>query len=85
MEDVQAILAANVRARRKALGLSQEDLAERARIDRTYVSGVERATRNPTVKVVARLAKALETTSAGLLSAPTASPGKGPDPEGNAK
>jgi len=39
--------------------LSQEQLAERAGLDRTYVSGVERGRRNPTLDVLQRLANAL--------------------------
>ncbi len=39
----------NVRRRRKAVGLSQEALAEKAELDRTYISGIERGTRNPTI------------------------------------
>jgi len=46
--------------------LSQEDLAERAGMDRTYVSGIERGTRNPTLKVLHRLAKALGVELVGL-------------------
>jgi transcriptional regulator with XRE-family HTH domain len=41
------------------LRLSQEQLAERAGLDRTYVSGVERGRRNPTLDVLQRLANAL--------------------------
>jgi len=67
MEDVQAILARNIKAARKLLGLSQEELAHRAEIDRTYVSGIERQVRNPTITVVAKFAKALDTTTADLL------------------
>lgn len=67
MEDVQAILAQNIKAARKLLGLSQEELAHRAEIDRTYVSGIERQVRNPTITVVAKFAKALDTTTADLL------------------
>lgn len=67
MEDVQAILARNIKAARKLLGLSQEELAHRAEIDRTYVSGIERQVRNPTITVVAKFAKALGTTTADLL------------------
>ena len=67
MEDVRAILARNIKAARKRLNLSQEELAARAGIDRTYVSGIERRVRNPTITVVARFAAALETTAAALL------------------
>lgn len=68
MEDVRAILAGNIKAARKRLNLSQEDLAARAEIDRTYVSGIERQVRNPTITVVAKFAEALETTTADLLT-----------------
>jgi len=68
MEDVRAILARNIKAARKRLNLSQEDLAARAQIDRTYVSGIERQIRNPTITVVAKFAEALETTTAELLA-----------------
>ncbi|AQZ49992.1 helix-turn-helix domain-containing protein [Martelella mediterranea] len=67
MEDVRAILARNIKAARKRLKISQEELAARAEIDRTYVSGIERQVRNPTITVVARFAEALETTTANLL------------------
>lgn len=68
MEDVRAILARNIKAARDRLSLSQEELAHRAGIDRTYVSGIERQVRNPTITVVAKFAEALETTTADLLS-----------------
>lgn len=56
---------------RKRLNLSQEELATRAEIDRTYISGIERKVRNPTITVGAKLAEALETTTADLLTVPT--------------
>lgn len=68
MEDVRAILARNIKTARKRLDLSQEDLADRAQIDRTYVSGIERQVRNPTITVVGKFAEALETTTADLLT-----------------
>ncbi|HDZ75668.1 MAG TPA: XRE family transcriptional regulator [Aurantimonas coralicida] len=68
MENVRAILARNIKAARKRLNLSQEELAARAEIDRTYVSGIERQVRNPTITVVAKFAEALETTTADLLT-----------------
>jgi transcriptional regulator with XRE-family HTH domain len=56
----------NVRTRREALDLSQEQLAERANLDRTYISGVERGVRNLSLLSLVRLAKALKATSADL-------------------
>jgi transcriptional regulator with XRE-family HTH domain len=48
-----------VRELRTGHGWSQEDFAHRARLDRTYVSGIERGKRNPTLDIVHRLAKTL--------------------------
>lgn len=48
-----------VRRQREVLRLSQEELAARAAIDRTYISGVERGVRNPTLDVMQRIATAL--------------------------
>ena len=60
-------MAHNVRVKRKAAGLSQEDLAHEAGVDRTYVSQVERRQRNLTISVLARLAAALHVAPAELL------------------
>jgi transcriptional regulator with XRE-family HTH domain len=68
MEDVRQILARNVRLARQARGLSQEDLGHEADVDRTYVSGIERGVRNPTITIVARFAGALGTTAGRLLT-----------------
>lgn len=56
----------NVREKREALDLSQEALAERADLDRTYVGGIERGERNPTIVSAARIARALKTSVAKL-------------------
>jgi transcriptional regulator with XRE-family HTH domain len=64
---IVALLAANVRRKRKAAGLSQEELAFDAGLDRTYISQVERKQRNVTIIVLARLAKALNATPGQLL------------------
>ncbi|HMR29632.1 MAG TPA: helix-turn-helix transcriptional regulator [Geminicoccaceae bacterium] len=48
-----------VRRHRELLRLSQDELAARAGLDRTYVSGIERSRRNPTLEVQQRLADAL--------------------------
>lgn len=58
-----------VRERRLELGLSQEELGYRAKLDRTYISGVERGVRNPTVGSLRRIADALETSSSALFQA----------------
>jgi transcriptional regulator with XRE-family HTH domain len=52
---------------RLALGLSQEELADRANIHRTYIGGIERGERNPTLTMIVRLAEALEVAPAKLL------------------
>ena len=52
----------NVSRFRDQAGLSQEKLAENAEIDRTYLSGIERGVRNPGIKTVLRLARALHVT-----------------------
>ena len=57
---------ANVRSRREAQNLSQEQLAERADLDRTYISGVERGVRNLSLNSVIRIAKALKTSASEL-------------------
>ena len=56
-----------VRAARVSLGLSQEQLAELANFDRTYVSLVERGQRNLSLLNICRLARALRTTPAALI------------------
>ena len=48
-----------VRDERERQGLSQEALGDAAGLDRTYVSGLERATRNPTLATMERIATAL--------------------------
>jgi transcriptional regulator with XRE-family HTH domain len=65
--DVRERFGAAVRARRRALGISQEELGERAQLDRTYVSGVERGIRNPSLLIQQRLADALETRLSELV------------------
>lgn len=57
--EVRKRVGANVRKYRKAMGLSQEALALEAGLHRTYVSGVERGIRNPTVVILEKLADTL--------------------------
>ena len=65
--DSRKIAGRNVRRIREELGLSQEKLAFEAELHRTYVSGVERGVRNPTILVIERLAKALNVPPYRLL------------------
>jgi transcriptional regulator with XRE-family HTH domain len=66
--EIREILAANLRRHRTDAGLSQEELAHRADIDRTYISALERCVYAAGIDVVDRLAKALGTTTAELLT-----------------
>jgi transcriptional regulator with XRE-family HTH domain len=56
-----------VRARRTGLGLSQEKLAERAGLHRTYAGHIERGTVTPTLDTIVRLAEALGCDPAELV------------------
>lgn len=62
-----AAFGRNLREYREAKALTQEALAEKADMDRTYVSDIERGVRNPGIKNVARLAGALGISSAKLV------------------
>ena len=48
-----------VREVRLAKGLSQEELAANCELDRTYISGIERGVRNPSLRNIIRLSEAL--------------------------
>lgn len=65
--DVRKRLAVNMKRLRKERGWSQEALADEAGLDRTYISGIERVVKNPTVTVVARIASALSCGLGDLL------------------
>lgn len=58
--DIRDRFGLAVRVRREELGLTQEDLAERARIHRTYLSDIERGSRNVALLNIERLAAALK-------------------------
>lgn len=65
--DPRALFGKAVRARRLKLGLTQEELAERADMHWTYVSGIERGERNVALLNIVRLAKALQLSASQLL------------------
>jgi transcriptional regulator with XRE-family HTH domain len=65
--EIREVLARNLRIYRQARGLSQEELAHRAQIDRTYISALERCVYGASIDVVDRLAVALNVEAADLL------------------
>lgn len=65
--DIRGRLGRKIRQAREAKSWSQEELADRAGLHRTYVSGLERGVRNPTVTVLAKITLALGVTFGGLL------------------
>lgn len=67
MDDWRVIVGENVRRFRQRADMTQEQLAFAAEIDLTYVGGIERGKRNPSVLVLVRIAKALDTEPAELL------------------
>jgi transcriptional regulator with XRE-family HTH domain len=68
--DAREIFALNLRKLRQAKGLSQEELAHRADIDRTYISALERGLYAASIDVVDRLARGLGVEAADLLRLP---------------
>ena len=68
--DVRRQLGLNLQRIRREKGWSQEELAFESGIHRTYVSGLERGIRNPTITVVQKLAKTLEVPFGALLDPP---------------
>ncbi|EKZ6366752.1 MULTISPECIES: helix-turn-helix domain-containing protein [Klebsiella] len=57
---IQAQFGAHLKKLRLQSGLSQEAFADKCGLDRTYVSGIERGVRNPTLEVINVLAQGLE-------------------------
>ena len=68
--DIREVFARNLRRYRRAARLSQEELAHRSDIDRTYISSLERGVYAASIDVVDRLAAALEIQAADLLVRP---------------
>jgi transcriptional regulator with XRE-family HTH domain len=68
MQDWRAVFGRNVRKVRQQRRMTQEKLAFEAEIDLTYVGGIERGKRNPSLLVMARIAAALSVPLAKLIS-----------------
>ena len=60
-------MGARVRECREKRQWTQENLAERAELDRSYIAGIEAGLRNPSVKAVAKIARGLGVTLAELF------------------
>ena len=65
--DVRERFGVAVKIRREEMGLTQEDLAERAGINRTYLSDIERGSRNVSLVNIERIAAALSQTMSSLF------------------
>ena len=68
MDTLQQKFGSIIRRRRAEIGLGQEALADKAGLHRTHVSLLERGKRMPTLEVVRKLAAALETSMASLMT-----------------
>lgn len=79
------LIARNLKQIRLSRRLSQEALALQADVDRTYVSGLERGLRNPSVDILDRLAKALGVATGDFLEAAVANPHAAALPRGRRK
>jgi transcriptional regulator with XRE-family HTH domain len=67
MESILGFISANLKAKRVALGWSQERLAHEAQIDRTMLSRIEAQGANPSLATLLKLANALGTSVDSLL------------------
>ena len=65
--DIRRQVGRNLKRIRKEKGLSQEELAFESGLHRTYISGIERGARNPTIVILARLAETLQVAVAELV------------------
>jgi len=68
MKTIERRFGERIRELRQAKGLSQEELAFRAKVHRTYLGGIERGERNPALKNIVAIAKALDISLSELFS-----------------
>ena len=74
MVDWRRIVGGNVRRLRKARGQTQEQLAFEAGLDLTYIGGIERGRRNPSLLAMVRIATALKVELEELLAQQSRNP-----------
>jgi transcriptional regulator with XRE-family HTH domain len=72
--DLTDLLGAAIRERRIFLRISQEELAVRSGLHRTYLSDVERGARNPSIKTIEKIAQALDVPVVKLFEDRTVAP-----------
>src|SRR5713101_1673137 len=65
--DLKTLLGMTIKTQRTSLGISQEELAHRAGLHRTYVSDLERGARNPSIESIEKLAGALQVSVSKLF------------------
>jgi transcriptional regulator with XRE-family HTH domain len=65
--EIKHLLGANVRRLRESMGWSQDKLSEKSGLHRTYISGIERGIRNPTISIVDQVARSLNVTVSALF------------------
>ena len=66
-KDLKTAIGGVLRAKREKLAISQEEVAERAGVDRTYISILERGLKSPTVETLERICDALGTLSERVI------------------
>jgi len=64
---IREVLGRNLRLKRQELSLSQEELASRAKVDRTYISAIERGVYGVTIDILDRIATGLGVEASDLL------------------
>jgi transcriptional regulator with XRE-family HTH domain len=66
-KDIRKILGNNIKLLRGKLKISQEELAFMTGLHRTYIGGVERGERNPSILIIDKIAKALDVSISDLV------------------
>jgi transcriptional regulator with XRE-family HTH domain len=59
MIDLKSVLASNIRAKRKEMGMTQESLVEKVNTASTYIALIESGSRTPSFKMIKRIAEVL--------------------------
>jgi transcriptional regulator with XRE-family HTH domain len=68
MVHLKVVLASNIRARRKDMGMTQESLAEKVNTASTYIAMIEAGKRNPSFRMIERIAEVLRVEAPALFA-----------------